>query len=99
MSRKDSIYDILLSPVVTEKTTNDKIEMNKFVFYVDCRAGKIEIKKAVENAFGVTVLSINTHTVHGKPKRLGRFLGKTSKRKKAIVTLKEGDRIKLLEGP
>ncbi len=92
-------YDILMGPVVTEKTTNEKLEKNKFTFYVDLRANKKEVKSAVESVFGVTVLSVNTQSVAGKPKRLGRFTGKTSKRKKAIVTLKEGDRIKLMEGP
>ncbi len=94
-----SPYTVLRSPVITEKATNQKIEGNKFVFYVDLMANKNEIKEAVENAFSVTVLSVNTQNICGKPKRLGRFMGKTSKQKKAVVTLKEGDRIKIMEGP
>ena len=99
MSKNLSPYDILLNPVVTEKAATEKMEKNKFTFYVDCRVNKNEIKKAVEDAFGVTVISVNTQTIPGKPRRLGRFLGKTSKKKKAVVTLKEGNRIKLMEGP
>jgi large subunit ribosomal protein L23 len=99
MIMKKSDYDILLSPVVTEKATNDKIENNKFVFYVDTRANKNEIKEAVENVFRVKVISVNTQSISGKPKRMGKYMGKTSKKKKAVVTLKEGDRIKLMEGP
>ncbi|MFH1414889.1 MAG: 50S ribosomal protein L23 [Elusimicrobiota bacterium] len=99
MSTKISSYDILLGPVITEKSTNMKTDSNKFVFYVDCRANKTDIKKAVEEVFKVTVLSINTLAVHGKPRRMGRFAGMTPKRKKAVVTLKEGDRVKLMEGP
>lgn len=99
MINKKSGYDILVKPVVTEKATAGKIEYNKFVFYVDLRANKSEIKNAVEDTFGVNVTAVNTQRLKGKPKRLGRFLGKTSRQKKAVVTLKEGDRIKLMEGP
>ena len=99
MSLKVSQYDILLKPIITEKATTDKMENNKFAFYVDLRANKAQVKEAIEKVFGVTVLSVNTQSVAGKPRRMGKFMGKTSKRKKAVVTLKEGDRIKLMEGP
>ena len=99
MNDRVSLYNIILSPVITEKATNDKLEKNKYALYVDLNANKSEIKNAVEEIFGVTVISVNTLMVKGKPKRLGKYFGKTSRKKKAVVTLKEGDRIKLMEGP
>ncbi|MBN2407940.1 MAG: 50S ribosomal protein L23 [Elusimicrobia bacterium] len=92
-------HSIIKSPIITEKATGDRMNSNKYSFYVDIRANKNKIKEAVEKAFGVTVTSVNTQNLSGKTRRLGRFMGKTSRRKKAIVTLKEGDRVKLLEGP
>lgn len=94
-----SIYDIIKSPIITEKATAEKMNLNKYSFYVDLRANKNEIKKAVETLFEVTVLGVNTRKVLGKKKRMGRFEGRRADRKKATVTLKEGNRIKLLEGP
>jgi large subunit ribosomal protein L23 len=99
MSTKLSPYDIIAKPVITEKATADRMENNKYVFYVNVSANKVDIKRAVEEIFGVTVLSVNTQNMAGKPKRMGKFAGKTSKKKKAVVRLKEGDRIKLMEGP
>jgi large subunit ribosomal protein L23 len=94
-----SPYDIIKEPVVTEKATDERMNHNKYTLYVDPRANKSQIKSAVETLFGVTVLSINTRSISGKTKRMGRFEGKTSRGKKAIMTLKQGDRIKLMEGP
>ena len=88
--------EILISPIITEKTVNLQKE-SKYVFKVDSRATKAEIKKAVEDAFGVTVTRVNTVRVKGKTKRLGRFEGKTSSYKKAIVFLKPGERIKAFD--
>ncbi|NLX91403.1 MAG: 50S ribosomal protein L23 [Firmicutes bacterium] len=89
--------DIILRPLVTEKTTG-LMEKNKYAFVVDKRANKIEIRKAVEELFGVKVEAVNTINVRGKPKRVGIHRGYTPSRKKAIVTLKEGSKpIELFE--
>ena len=71
---------------------------NKYSFAVAKDANKIEIKNAVEKLFNVTVLSVNTRTIQGKIKRQGRYEGKRPDVKKAIVTLKAGDQIKVFEG-
>lgn len=89
--------DVLLRPVISEKSMG-LMEENRYTFYVDTKANKIEIKNAVEKLFKVTVLSVNTITVKGKMKRLGRTQGLTPTRKKAIVTLKPGDKIEIFEG-
>lgn len=89
--------DIVFKPVVSEKSMSLTSE-NKYSFYVDTNANKIEIKKAVEELFKVTVMNVNTTSVTGKVKRMGRYAGKTPDRKKAIVTLKEGDKIEIFEG-
>jgi len=89
--------DIILKPLVTEKTTS-LMEENKYAFVVDKRANKIEIRKAIEELFGVKVEAVNTINVSGKPKRVGIHRGYTASRKKAIVTLKEGSKpIELFE--
>ena len=78
--------DIILAPVVTEKST-DGIAEGKYTFKVNKKATKIDIKNAVEKLFEVKVLSVNTISVKGKEKRVGRNVGKTSDWKKAIVTI------------
>ncbi len=93
-----SPYDVLIRPLVTEKAVNLAQQQNKYTFYVDKRANKIEIKKAVEDLFKVKVLSVNTINVKGKKKRVGRYEGRTPDHKKAIVTLKPGDKIDIFEG-
>lgn len=87
-----ALYDIILSPVVTEKSTV-ALEQNKIIFKVRSDAVKPKIKQAIEQIFGVTVLSVNTLNVKGKTKRFRGLKGKRSDIKKAIVTLKEGDTI------
>ena len=87
---------VLISPIITEKAVNLQKE-SKYIFKVDSRATKAEIKKAVEDAFSVTVTKVNTVKIKGKTKRLGRFEGKTKKKKKAIVFLKPGERIKAFD--
>jgi large subunit ribosomal protein L23 len=89
--------DIIIKPVVTEKSM-DLLADNKYTFIVDKKANKTEIKNAIESIFKVKVDSVHTINVKGKPKRLGRFEGKTASRKKAIVALKAGQKIKLFEG-
>lgn len=84
--------DVLKSPVISEKSVG-LVEENKYTFWVDPAANKIEIKAAVEKMFKVSVVDVRTLTVKGKMKRVGKYLGKTSDRKKAIATLKAGDKI------
>jgi large subunit ribosomal protein L23 len=86
-------YQIVLGPVITEKGTDMTQKDNKILFKVDARCNKIEIRKAIEELYSVKVIEINTVNVKGKPKRLRMQLGRTSNWKKAIVTLKEGDKI------
>ncbi len=90
-------HEVLIKPVVTEKTTN-LMEENKYTFEVDKNANKIEIKHAVEAIFKVNVVDVKTLIVKGKPKRMGKYVGKTSSWKKAIVTLKPGERLPIFEG-
>ena len=86
-------YTIILSPVVSEKGTEMLQNENKVLFKVDRRANKIEIRKAIEELYPVKVVEVNTIHVKGKPKRLRYQLGLTASWKKAIVTLREGDKI------
>jgi large subunit ribosomal protein L23 len=92
-----SPYDVLKKPVVSEKTMGLLAE-NKYTFLVNPDANKIEIKHAVEKAFNVKVTDVKTINVKGKAKRVGRFVGKDSDKKKAIVTLKVGDKIEVFDG-
>ena len=78
--------EVIIAPVVTEKS-NDEIQMGKYTFKVNKKATKVDIKRAVEKLFEVKVLSVNTMTVKGKEKRVGRSVGKTSDWKKAIDTI------------
>lgn len=89
---------IVRRPMITEKSTRQKEEGRQYVFEVDRDANKIEIQAAIERLFKVTVLQVRTSNVLGKMKRLGRRYGKRADWKKAIVTLKEGDRIDFFEG-
>jgi large subunit ribosomal protein L23 len=88
---------IVLEPVVTEKTARRAEGKNEVVFKVARDANKIEIRKAVEELFDVSVEGVRTIAMHGKVKRLGRFEGKRAAWKKAVVTLKEGDTIEFFE--
>jgi len=78
--------DIIVAPVITEKS-NDELQAGKYTFEVNKKATKIDIKNAVEKLFEVKVLQVNTMTVRGKEKRVGKSTGKTSDWKKAIVTI------------
>ena len=78
--------DIIIAPVVTEKSSTE-IQDGKYNFKVNKKATKIDIKRAVEKLFNVKVVNVNTVTVKGKEKRVGRNVGKTSDWKKAIVTI------------
>lgn len=91
-------YKILKRPLITEKSNLLKEEMNQIIFEVDKKANKIEIKEAVEKLFKVNVIKVHTINMQGKVKRLGRSQGKRPDWKKAIVTLKEGERVDFFEG-
>ncbi|MBW6516821.1 MAG: 50S ribosomal protein L23 [Candidatus Cloacimonetes bacterium] len=84
------IREIIISPILTEKSGNQLSHNNSYSFKVSTRANKIEIKKAIEKIFSVVVTDVNTMQMRGKIKRMGRFEGKRPDWKKAIVTLKKG---------
>ena len=91
-------YDIIVKPIITEKSMS-AVADKKYVFKVARDAGKIEIKKAIEEIFKVKVQSVNTINVKGKEKRMGVHVGKTAAYKKAIVTLTaESKPIEIFEG-
>jgi large subunit ribosomal protein L23 len=94
---KDS-RDVILAPVISEKSMNDIEKNNIYTFKVDSRANKIEVRNAVEEIFNVKVLKVNTINVSGKKRRLGIHQGKTPDWKKAMVKLSKDDRIELFEG-
>ena len=93
--------NILIKPLVTEKLTELMERENKYGFVVDHNSNKIEIAKAVEKRFEVNVVAVNTIKYKGKTKtqftKRGRFTGKTPQFKKAIITLKEGQKLDLFE--
>ena len=90
-------YAVLQRPIITEKSTN-LAELGKYVFEVDSRANKMQIKEAVEIAFNVVVRKVNVMTMRGKNRRIGRHQGRERDWKKAVVTLAAGYEIKLFEG-
>ncbi len=89
---------VLKTPRLTEKSVLQKEISNQVTFVVSKDANKIEIKRTIEKVFKVTVLNVNTISNLGKKKRMGRFTGRRPDWKKAIVTLKDGDKIEYFEG-
>ncbi len=87
------ITDVLKKPVLTEKSMTLQAEENKYTFDVDFNANKTEVKLAVEAIFSVKVENVNVMNVKPKTKRVGRYEGKTNRRRKAIVKLAEGSTI------
>lgn len=96
MSR-EKMYCILLSPVITEKSTLGS-EYNQVTFRVPLTASKLEIKVAVENLFEVKVKAVNTIRQNGKVKRIRGIIGRRSDFKKAVVSLEEGHSIDVTTG-
>ena len=92
-------YDIVIRPIITEQSMED-LDIKKYAFEVAKDANKVEIKKAIEQIFGVTVIKVNTLNVRGKEKRTGAYpKGKTASWKKAVVKLSEDSKtIELFEG-
>lgn len=97
MSALPRYYDVIVAPVITEKSTRVS-EFNQVVFKVRHDASKPEIKAAVEGIFGVTVKAVNTLVQKGKTKRFRGRLGRRPDVKKAIVTLAEGQSIDVTTG-
>jgi len=95
---KRVLHDVLLRPLLTEKITAMRESGNKVGFVVRAEANRIQIKRAVESVLKVRVERVNVLNVMGKTKRLGRFAGKKPDWKKAIVTLKEGEKLEMYEG-
>ena len=91
-------HRILIRPLLTEKMTELKDQQNKICFLVSPESNKIEIKQAAEEALKVKIDSVNIINTQGKRKRLGRYEGKWSNLKKAILTLKKGEKLELFEG-
>ena len=90
-----NVYDIIIRPIITERSMVD-VANKKYVFEVAKDAGKVEIKNAVETAFGVKVAKVNTLNMQGKEKRTGRYpAGRRPSWKKAMVTLAEGETIEI----
>ncbi len=91
-------HQIIIRPVISEKSYNLIETEGQYTFHVDRRANKNQIKHAVESAFDVRVSKVNTVNVKSKPKRQGLTRGRTASWKKAVVRLAAGDRIELFEG-
>ncbi|MFO0774134.1 MAG: 50S ribosomal protein L23 [Nitrospiraceae bacterium] len=88
---------VLIRPLLTEKVTALRETQNTVAFVVDSKANRIQVKRAVEELLKVRVARVNVLNIMGKTKRLGRFSGKQSDWKKALVTLKEGEKLELYE--
>ncbi|MDG1904477.1 MAG: 50S ribosomal protein L23 [Arenicella sp.] len=94
---KDELFQVLLAPVVTEKSTRAAEQGGQVVFNVLQSANRQDVKAAIEQAFDVEVETVRIMNVKGKSKRFGRALGKRSDRKKAYIRLKEGSDIDFAE--
>lgn len=93
-----NLYDVIKRPLITEKGSKIKEEQNKIILLVDLEANKMEIKQAVESVFKVKVENVATMVYMGKKKRMGARVGQRSDWKKAVVTLKEGEKVEYLGG-
>ena len=92
------INDVIKGPLITEKLDKAREQFRHYSFIVDRKATKYDVANAVESLFKVTVEGVRTNIVRGKTKRVGRSTGLRPNFKKAVVTLKEGDKIELFEG-
>ena len=90
-------YKILIRPLITEKTSFLG-QYNQYVFEITPKANKIEIARAFKNLYGIKPISINIVKIKGKEVRYGRTSGRTKNRKKAVITLKQGEKIEVYEG-
>jgi large subunit ribosomal protein L23 len=98
-TKKDTgeAYRVLIKPLITEKVSFLG-QYNQYVFEVSPNANKIQIAKAIENVYGVRPKSVNVLPIKGKEVRYGRTVGKTKERKKAVITLRPGEKIEVYEG-
>lgn len=93
------IQEIIRRPLITEKSQIQRDETNTVAFEVDCRANKIDVKRAVEAQFKVKVAEVRIARMHGKERRQGKFVGRRPDWKKAFVKLAEGEKtIEFFEG-
>lgn len=90
--------NIIIKPILTEKISDLQESQNKYAFVVDREANKIEIRSAVESKFDVKVIKVATMNMKGKLKKMGRFEGRRSNWKKAVVTLEKDNKIDFIEG-
>ena len=88
--------DIIIAPVVSEKSYAG-VQDKRYSFFVDLRATKSQIKSAIEEIFNVKVLKISTSNIKSKPRRLGKSIGRSSRKNKAVVTLSKKDKIDFFE--
>ena len=93
-----NVHDVILRPLVTEKSTIARELANVVTLAVDPRANKHQIRDAVETLFSVDVLDVRTMRMHRKTRRVGKYQGRKPEWKKAIVTLAEGQSIEFFEG-
>jgi large subunit ribosomal protein L23 len=93
-----NVHDVIVKPIISEKSTAQLERNGAYTFVVARDANKIEIAKAVETLFGVKVRAVRTMQYLGKQRRLGRFVGRRSSWKKAIVSLRPGQTIEIFEG-
>ena len=92
------IHDVIKGPIITEKLDMARERLRQYSFIVDKKATKYDVARAVETLFKVSVEGVRTNIVRGKTKRVGKSIGQRPNFKKAVVTLKEGDKIELFEG-
>ncbi len=90
-------YSVLLKPLLSEKSNRGRENENKYTFLVEPKSSKTDVKKAVEKVFSVSVVGVTTLITRGKVKRRGNNISKLANTKKAVVTLKEGEKISLFE--
>ena len=90
-------YDCIVKPILSEETMKNMETMNKITVQVNKNSNKVEIKNAFEAIFGVKVKQVNVSNVRAKDKRVGKYSGKTSSYKKAVITLAEGQSLDLLK--
>jgi large subunit ribosomal protein L23 len=93
-----NIHQVIVKPMITEKSTEQLDRYHAYTFVVDKAANKHEIAEAVEKLFNVKVDSVRTMQYRGKERRVGRHVGRRAAWKKAVVKLREGDTIEIFEG-
>lgn len=93
-----NMYDVIVRPIVTEKSTDLLDRSGKYSFVVARDANKVEIADAIQKLFNVSVRDVRTMQYRGKERRVGRTIGRRASWKKAVVTLRAGDTIEIFEG-